>query len=65
MLILMVFLLISSCCFQGLCLVSLTIIALQSHVGQWAGAFIAGSILLFCFTSIIANYSYAESNILF
>ena len=45
--------------------ISLTIIALQSHVGQWAGAFIAGSILLFCFTSIIANYSYAESNILF
>ncbi|NRA70052.1 MAG: alanine:cation symporter family protein [Gammaproteobacteria bacterium] len=45
--------------------IGLTITALESHVGSWGGAFIAGSIVLFCFTSIIANYSYAETNILF
>jgi len=45
--------------------IGLTIAALEFHVGDWGGAFIAGSIVLFCFTSIIANYSYAETNILF
>ena len=45
--------------------IGLTIAALNSHVGDWGGAFIAGSIILFCFTSIIANYSYAETNVLF
>jgi alanine or glycine:cation symporter, AGCS family len=42
-----------------------TINALSSHVGDWGGSFIAISILLFCFTSIIANYSYAETNVMF
>jgi AGCS family alanine or glycine:cation symporter len=42
-----------------------TISALTSHVGDWGGAFIAFAILLFCFTSIIANYSYAETNVMF
>jgi len=45
--------------------IALTINALEVHVGAWGGAFIAGSIVLFCFTSIIANYSYAETNVLF
>jgi len=45
--------------------IALTIAALDVHVGEWGGLFIAGSIVLFCFTSIIANYSYAETNILF
>ena len=45
--------------------IAITIAALDFHVGAWGGAFIAGSIILFCFTSIIANYSYAEMNILF
>lgn len=45
--------------------IALTIAALDSHVGSWGGTFIAGSIVLFCFTSIIANYSYAETNVLF
>jgi AGCS family alanine or glycine:cation symporter len=45
--------------------IALTIAALDFHVGEWGGLFIAGSIVLFCFTSIIANYSYAETNILF
>ncbi|MDO6617530.1 MULTISPECIES: alanine/glycine:cation symporter family protein [unclassified Shewanella] len=42
-----------------------TINALTHHVGDWGGAFIAFAILLFCFTSIIANYSYAETNVMF
>ncbi|MFQ6370254.1 alanine/glycine:cation symporter family protein [Shewanella sp. YIC-542] len=45
--------------------IQLTISALTHHVGTWGGLFVAGSILLFCFTSIIANYSYAETNVLF
>jgi AGCS family alanine or glycine:cation symporter len=45
--------------------IGMTINALTFHVGAWGGAFIAIAILLFCFTSIIANYSYAETNIMF
>ncbi|WP_434931978.1 alanine/glycine:cation symporter family protein [Shewanella sp. HL-SH4] len=45
--------------------IGMTINALTFHVGSWGGAFIAFAILLFCFTSIIANYSYAETNIMF
>ncbi|UJF23490.1 alanine/glycine:cation symporter family protein [Shewanella sp. OMA3-2] len=45
--------------------IGMTINALTFHVGAWGGAFIALAILLFCFTSIIANYSYAETNIMF
>ncbi len=45
--------------------IAMTITALQFHVGAWGGWFVAGAILLFCFTSIIANYSYAESNVVF
>ncbi|WP_394129864.1 alanine/glycine:cation symporter family protein [Shewanella maritima] len=45
--------------------IQMTIAALTSHVGTWGGAFIAFAILLFCFTSIIANYSYAETNVMF
>ncbi|WP_193085017.1 alanine/glycine:cation symporter family protein, partial [Halomonas sp. 3F2F] len=43
--------------------IQLTQIALSSHVGDWGGMFIAVAILLFAFTSVIANYSYGESNI--
>lgn len=45
--------------------IGMTINALSSHVGSWGGGFIAAAILLFCFTSIIANYSYAETNVMF
>ncbi|NMH64753.1 alanine/glycine:cation symporter family protein [Shewanella salipaludis] len=45
--------------------IRMTIGALSSHVGDWGGAFIAIAIFLFCFTSIIANYSYAETNVMF
>ncbi|WP_311064946.1 sodium:alanine symporter family protein [Halomonas sp. DWK9] len=43
--------------------IQLTQMALSSHVGDWGGMFIAIAILLFAFTSVIANYSYGESNI--
>lgn len=45
--------------------IGITIAATEFHVGDWGGPFIALSIVLFCFTSIIANYSYAETNVLF
>ncbi|BDM63661.1 sodium:alanine symporter [Shewanella sp. NFH-SH190041] len=45
--------------------IKMTISAMTGHVGTWGGAFVAIAILLFCFTSIIANYSYAETNVLF
>ncbi|WP_299489925.1 sodium:alanine symporter family protein [uncultured Shewanella sp.] len=45
--------------------IAITIQALTNHVGAWGGIFIGLAILLFCFTSIIANYSYAETNVLF
>ncbi|MGP9665000.1 alanine/glycine:cation symporter family protein [Halomonas sp. 86] len=43
--------------------IQLTQMALSSHVGDWGGMFVAVAILLFAFTSLIANYSYGESNI--
>ncbi|MGF1723926.1 alanine/glycine:cation symporter family protein [Photobacterium nomapromontoriensis] len=39
--------------------------ALTSELGGWTTFFMAAAIILFCFTSIIANYSYAETNIMF
>ncbi|MCD0167332.1 sodium:alanine symporter family protein [Deinococcus sp. 12RED42] len=45
--------------------VQLTQAALESHVGGWGGAFLAGAIFLFAFTSIIGNYAYAEGNVQF
>ncbi len=45
--------------------IAITIHALTNHVGAWGGIFIGLAILLFCFTSIIAGYSYAETNLLF
>jgi AGCS family alanine or glycine:cation symporter len=43
--------------------IQLTQNALASHVGSWASIFVAIAILLFCFSSIIGNSYYAESNI--
>ncbi|MDB2385794.1 alanine:cation symporter family protein [Shewanella sp.] len=40
-------------------------LALSNELGSWSAYFIAFAIILFCFSSIIANYSYAENNILF
>ncbi len=39
--------------------------ALNSHIGEWGGSFIAVAIFFFSLTSIIANYSYAENNLTF
>lgn len=43
--------------------ISLTQSALQFHLGEFGLHFLAFVILLFCFTSIIGNYAYAETNI--
>ncbi|TDL79500.1 alanine:cation symporter family protein [Palleronia sediminis] len=40
---------------------ALTQIALEGHVGALGPVFVAAAILFFAFTSIIGNYSYAES----
>lgn len=45
--------------------VTLTQDALASEVGSWGGSFVAIALLFFAFTSIIANYYYAETNIFF
>ncbi|MFC3033320.1 alanine/glycine:cation symporter family protein [Pseudoalteromonas fenneropenaei] len=45
--------------------IALTQAALVSHVGEWGATFVAIAILFFAFTSIVANYSYAETNLLF
>ncbi|MGP1930430.1 MAG: alanine/glycine:cation symporter family protein, partial [Arsenophonus sp. ET-DL12-MAG3] len=45
--------------------IELTQRAFSLAVGDWSKIFIAIAIFFFSFTSIIANYSYAESNIVF
>lgn len=45
--------------------IELTQRALSSQVGNWGGIFVAFAIFFFAFTSIIANYSYAETNLIF
>ncbi|MFV9998079.1 MAG: alanine/glycine:cation symporter family protein [Arsenophonus endosymbiont of Dermacentor nuttalli] len=45
--------------------IELTQRALSSAVGDWGTIFIAIAIFFFAFTSIIANYVYAESNMVF
>ncbi|WOX05813.1 alanine/glycine:cation symporter family protein [Microbulbifer pacificus] len=45
--------------------VTLTQSALSSQVGSWGNSFVALALLFFAFTSIIANYYYAETNIFY
>lgn len=45
--------------------IELTQTALSSQVGDWGSIFVAVAIFFFAFTSIIANYSYAETNLIF
>jgi len=45
--------------------IELTQRALSAQVGDWGSIFIALAIFFFAFTSIIANYSYAETNLIF
>jgi alanine or glycine:cation symporter, AGCS family len=50
---------------SGVTGIQLTQDALSAQVGPWGGIFVATALFLFAFTSIVANYSYAETNILF
>ncbi|MGM0923472.1 MAG: alanine/glycine:cation symporter family protein [Bacillota bacterium] len=50
---------------SGLNGIQITQAALQSHIGDWAGTFLAVAILLFAFSSVIGNYYYGETNIEF
>ena len=50
---------------SGLTGIELTQAALSSQVGSWGSHLVALAILLFAFTSIIANYYYGESNLRF
>ncbi|TVU80064.1 MULTISPECIES: sodium:alanine symporter family protein [Pseudoalteromonas] len=50
---------------SGVTGIALTQAALEEHVGSWGTIFVAIAILFFAFTSIVANYSYAETNLLF
>lgn len=43
--------------------IQLTQAALESQVGSWAQQFLAITLFLFAFSSIIGNYAYAETNI--
>ena len=43
--------------------IQITQASLESHVGSWAQTFLAVVLFMFCFSSIIGNYAYAESNI--
>lgn len=45
--------------------VSLTQAALSAEVGHWGTAFIAIALLFFSFTSIMANYYYGETSLMF
>ncbi len=45
--------------------ITLVQFALSSIVGPWAAGFIALIVFLFAFTSIVANYAYAENNLRF
>lgn len=45
--------------------IQLTQLALSQYVGDWGAIFVAIAIFFFSFTSIIANYSYGESNLEF
>lgn len=50
---------------SGVTGIALTQAALEEHAGSWGAVFVAIAILFFAFTSIVANYSYAETNLLF
>jgi AGCS family alanine or glycine:cation symporter len=45
--------------------ITLVQLALSSMIGSWASGFIALIVFLFAFTSIVANYTYAENNLRF
>ncbi len=44
---------------------ALTQLALNSGIGEYGSSFLAVLLFMFCFSSIVGNYAYAESNIQF
>ncbi|MCD8547192.1 MAG: alanine:cation symporter family protein [Aeromonadaceae bacterium] len=50
---------------SGVTGIALTQKALTSHIGGFGNYFIAISLFFFAFTSIVANYAYAENNLIF
>ncbi|ASA95912.1 MULTISPECIES: alanine/glycine:cation symporter family protein [Anoxybacillus] len=50
---------------EGLDGITLTQTALSTHIGEWAQGFVAVSVFLFAYSSIIGNYYYGETNIEF
>ncbi|WP_116472515.1 alanine/glycine:cation symporter family protein [Zobellella maritima] len=50
---------------SGVTGIELTQRALSNEVGAWGNTFIAVAIFFFAFTSIVANYAYAENNLIF
>ena len=50
---------------SGLTGIELTQCALEAEIGRAASAFVAVAVVLFAFTSIIANYYYGETNLAF
>jgi AGCS family alanine or glycine:cation symporter len=50
---------------SGISGVELTQLALNEHIGEAGKYFIAIAILFFAFTSIVANYSYAENSMVY
>ena len=48
---------------QGVAGIRLTQDAMVSHVGAWGMDFIAITLVFFAFTSVVANFAYAESNL--
>lgn len=50
---------------SGVTGITLTQKALASHIGCFGDYFIAISLFFFAFTSIVANYAYAENNLIF
>jgi AGCS family alanine or glycine:cation symporter len=43
--------------------IRLTQAAMTTHMGSYGGHFVSVAITLFAFTSVVANYAYAESNL--
>ncbi|WP_163596213.1 alanine:cation symporter family protein, partial [Klebsiella pneumoniae] len=39
--------------------------SMSNLVGDWGSSFVAFIVLLFAFSSIVANYIYAENNLIF
>ncbi len=44
---------------------NLTQLALENGIGQYGASFLAVLLLMFCFSSVVGNYAYAESNVQF